>query len=195
MNQTEQDAGAAAKPNRARKFKWLAAVFFVVLAAVAIMNLPRGFSDDLSLIGKGKPAIVFIRDKNAVQTFGLLEVMNGIRDQYAGQVEFLLTDFDTKQGRAFMAANEAPRVSMVLLDADGKKVKVIFPPLTAESLQQEIDGLLRATPQRTSDGTTGETTSHLTRLSKHDCQVIGYSQSTRLLKDNSQVAGYGRAPG
>jgi len=144
MNQTEQNAGAAAKPNRARKFKWLAAAFFVVLAAVAVMNLPRGFSDDLSHIGKGKPAIVFIRDKNAVQTFGLLEAMNAIRDKYAGQVEFLLTDFDTRQGRAFMAANDVPRVTLVMLDADGKKVKVLYPPQTAESLQQEIAGVLKA---------------------------------------------------
>jgi hypothetical protein len=29
-----------------------------------------------------------------------------------------------------------------------------------------------------SDGTTGETTSHLARLSKDDSQVIGYSHST-----------------
>jgi len=143
MNQTEQGAGAAAKPNRARTFKWLAVAFFVVLAAVAVMNLPRGFSDDLSHIGKGKPAIVFIRDKNAVQTFDILEVMNGIRDQYAGQVEFLLTDFNTRQGQAFMAANEAPRVTLVLFGADGKKVKIIYPPQTAESLQQEIAGLLK----------------------------------------------------
>jgi hypothetical protein len=150
MNQSEQDAGAATKPKRARKFKWLAVAFFIVLAAVAVMNLPRGFSDDLSRIGKGKPSIVFIRDKNAVQTFGILEAMNGIRDQYAGQVEFLLTDSNTRQGQAFMAANDAPRVTLVLLDAGGKKVNVIYPPQSAESLQQEIDGLLKATSQITS---------------------------------------------
>jgi len=49
------------------------------------MNLPRGFSDDLSRVGKGKPSIVFIRDKNAVQTFGILEVMNEIRDKNAAR--------------------------------------------------------------------------------------------------------------
>jgi len=145
MNQTEQNVGAAAKPTRARKIKWLVAAFFVILAAVGVMNLPRGFNDDLSLIGKGKPAIVFIRDKNAVQTFGLLEVMNDIRDQYAGQVEFLLIDFNTPQGQAFMKAKEASRVTLVLLDASGKKVKIIYPPQTAQSLQQEIDGLLKVT--------------------------------------------------
>ena len=40
------------------------------------------------------------------------------------------------------------------------------------------------------DKTTGETTSHLTRLSRNDSQVIGYSHSTRPSKDDDQVAGY-----
>jgi 23S rRNA-/tRNA-specific pseudouridylate synthase len=48
------------------------------------------------------------------------------------------------------------------------------------------------------DVTTGETTSHLTRLSKNDSQVIGYSHSTdetpshstRLSKNYNKVAGY-----
>lgn len=142
MNQTEQKVEAAAAPARARLFKWAAVLFFVLLAVVAVMNLPHGYSDDLSRIGKGKATIVLIRDKNAVQTFDLLEVMNGLRDQYAGQVEFLLTDFNTSQGRAFIAANNAARVTLVLLDANGKMVKVLYPPQTAESLQQEIAGLL-----------------------------------------------------
>ena len=73
------------------------------------------------------------------KAFDLMEVMNGIRDQYAGQVEFLLTDFDTPEGRAFMAANGAARVTVVVFDANGKKVNVLYPPQTAESLQQAID--------------------------------------------------------
>ncbi len=40
-----------------------------------------------------------------------------------------------------------------------------------------------------SDETTGETTSHLTRLPKNDSQVIGYSHLTRLPKNDSQVMG------
>jgi len=136
-----QNVETVTKSSRARIFKWIAAVFFVLLAIVAVKNLPRGFSDDLSIIGKGKAAVVLIRDKNAVQTFDLLELMNGLRDQYAGEIEFLLTDSNTPQGKRFMKANEAPRVTLVLLDSDGKKVKVLFPPQTAESLQQEITAL------------------------------------------------------
>ena len=143
MSQTEQTV-AVVSP-RKRIIKWVVVVFFVLLAAVAVMNLPRGYSDDLSRIGKGKAALVLVRDKNAVQTFDLMEVMNGLRDQYSGQVEFLLTDFNTPQGRAFMAANNAARVTLVVLDANGKLVNVLYPPQTAESVQQEIAAALGTT--------------------------------------------------
>ncbi len=43
---------------------------------------------------------------------------------------------------------------------------------------------------RQADVTTDKTTSHLTRLSKNDSRVIGYSHSTKLSKYDSQVAGY-----
>ena len=139
-----QNVEAVTKSSRARMFKWVAVVLCVLLAIVVVKNLPRGFSDDLSSVGKGKAAVVLIRDKNAVQTFDLLELMNGLRDQYAGKVEFLLTDSNTAQGRKFMEANKAPRVTLVLLDSAGKKVKVLFPPQTAENLQQEIAALQAA---------------------------------------------------
>ncbi len=45
-------------------------------------------------------------------------------------------------------------------------------------------------PLLSPDGTTGEPTSHLTRLSNNDSQVIGYSHSTRRANNARQVAGY-----
>ncbi|MDD5383318.1 MAG: hypothetical protein PHG89_00380 [Gallionella sp.] len=41
------------------------------------------------------------------------------------------------------------------------------------------------------DEAAGETTSHLTRLSNNDGQVIGYSHSARPPKGGDQVADYG----
>jgi PAS domain S-box-containing protein len=63
-------------------------------------------------------------------------------------------------------------------------------PVAANTLPPSI-------PDGTTDMTTGETTSHSTRLSKDDSQVAGYgettSHSTRLSKDGSQVVGYNPA--
>ena len=143
-NNQNPDAGTASQ--HSRKIKWIVAALLLLFAAVTVMNLPRGFSDDLSRIGKGQPAVVLVRDKNAVKITDLLEVMNGIRDQYAGRVEFLLTDFDTAEGRAFIAANNAETVTLVLLDKSGNLVKILYVPQTTASLQQEIADALGVRP-------------------------------------------------
>jgi len=142
MSKVEQDSAAKNPAKSSSKIKWIVAGLLLMFAGAAAMMLPRGFSDDLSLVGKGKAAVVLVRDKNAVESFTLMEVMNGIRDQYAGQVEFLLTDFNTPEGRAFITANGAARVTVVVLDANGNKVSVLYPPQNAESMQQAIAGAL-----------------------------------------------------
>ena len=128
----------------AQKFKWAVFGLLILVVAIVAMNLPRGFSDDLSRIGMGKAAVVFVRDKNAVESMGLMNLLDSVRGQYAGQVEFLLTDYDTPQGRAFIATNHAARITLVLFDAGGKQVKILTAPQTAASLQQEITNITGA---------------------------------------------------
>jgi hypothetical protein len=141
MSQVEQHTEA---PMRSRKIKWIVVVLLLLLVGIVVMNLPSGYSDDLSRIGKGRAAVVLVRDKNAVQSFDLMNVLDGIRDKFAGRVEFLLTDFDTPEGRAFITANHAARATLVLFDANGKPVKVLYAPQTTENVQQEIAGILGA---------------------------------------------------
>ena len=144
MSEAGKDNKVTAEAKGSSKIKWIVGGILLLFATTVAMNLPRGYSDDLSRIGKGKVALVLVRDKFAVQSFDLQEVMNGIRDQYSGQVEFLLTDSDTPEGRAFITANNAARVTLVVLDANGKMVNVLHPPQTVESVQQVIVGLLGA---------------------------------------------------
>jgi len=138
MSQADKESEVASTPRRARKIRWVVGGIFLLFAAAAAMTLSRGYSDDLSRIGKGKAAVVLIRDKNAVQSVELMNVLEGVRDQYAGKVEFLLTDFDTPRGRAFVETNNAAPATLVLLDANGNRVKILSAPQTAGSLQQEI---------------------------------------------------------
>jgi hypothetical protein len=148
MGQSEQnrdpEAGAAAP--RAGRIKWIVGVLLLLFAAAAAMNLPHGYSDDLSRIGKGRPAIVLVRDKNAVPGFDLIRVLDSVRGKYAGRIEFLLTDFDTPEGRAFMAANHAAPVTLVLFDAGGNPLKVLHAPQTAGNVEQEIATTFGAVP-------------------------------------------------
>ena len=121
-----------------RKIRWIAAASLLLLAATVMMNLPRGYSDDLSQIGKGRTALVLVRDKDAVESMQLMNVVNEIRSRYSKRVVFLLTDYDTPEGRAFIAAHDAARISVVLFDPSGKEVKVLAAPQTPASLINEI---------------------------------------------------------
>jgi len=134
----------------AMKIKIVVAVLLLLLVATLILNLPRGYSDDLTRIGKGKAAVVLVRDKSAVQSFDLMEVMNGIRDRNSDKAEFLLTDFNTPEGRTFMTANGAEKVTVVVFDANGNKVNILYPPQTPASMQQAIDVALQVATQKTS---------------------------------------------
>jgi hypothetical protein len=127
-----------------RKIKWAMFAVLVLSVVIVAMNLPRGFSDDLTRIGKGKPAVVFVRDKNAVESMGMINMLGDIRSQYAGRVEFLLTDYDTPQGRAFIAASHAAPITLVLFDANGKQLKILAAPQTAANLEQEITSITGA---------------------------------------------------
>lgn len=145
MNEAASNSEVVALSNSSGKVKWIVGGMLLLFAAVIAMNLPRGYSDDLSRIGKGKVAVVLVRDKNAVQSFDLMEVMDAVRGKYDGQVEFLLTDSDTPEGRAFIADKGAARVTLVVLDGNGKTLDVLSPPQTAAGVQQAITVAIGAT--------------------------------------------------
>ncbi len=144
MSEAGSNPEVVALSNSSGKVKWIVGGMLLLFAAVIAMNLPRGYSDDLSRIGKGKVAVVLVRDKNAVQSFDLMEVMDAVRGKYAGQVEFLLTDSDTQEGRAFIADKGAARVTLVVLDGNGKTLEVLSPPQTAAGVQQAITAAIGA---------------------------------------------------
>jgi hypothetical protein len=141
MNQETQQAA----PRKSGWVKWIVLVSVALFLGVAFkFLLPKGYSDDLSRIGKGKPVMVLVRDNQTVQSHELMEMMENLRGQYEGEVEFLLTDYNTPQGKAFIKANEAGRVSLVFFDAKGNRANVLFPPQTPASLGEALDNLLDA---------------------------------------------------
>lgn len=136
MSEFDTQTGISASTRK--KIKWGVAALLLLLAATVVMNLPRGFSDDLSQIGQGRTAVVLVRDNNAVQSMQLMNTVDSIRSRYHGRVLFLLTDYDTAKGRAFMAATKSAGTTLVLFDPSGKEVKVLSDPQTAASIEKEI---------------------------------------------------------
>ncbi len=145
MNQTGQRTGAAT-PARKLKIKWFVGGILLLLVALMVMNLPRGYSDDLSRIGKGQAAVVLIHNKNSVSSLNLMHVLDEVRGKYAGHIEFLLTDANTPHGQDFIAANQAAPATLVLFNTNGNRVKILSAPQSVESVRQEISGAFGAMP-------------------------------------------------
>jgi len=141
---SDDDAQTGISTSTRKKIKWGAAALLVLLVAIVVMNLPRGYSDDLSQIGQGRTAVVMVRDKDAVESLQLMDTLDSIRGRYHGRVVFLLTDYDTAKGRAFMAANKAAGTTLVLFDPSGKEVKVLSDPQTAANIEKEIAAITGA---------------------------------------------------
>jgi hypothetical protein len=104
----------------------LITVAIVVFAlAFAATLLPRGFSDDLSRIGQGRPAVVLIHDKEAVASMELMTMLNDIRSDYEDRLEFLAIDVVTEDGRRFAQSQGLGSSLLVLFDGTGNRVGIV----------------------------------------------------------------------
>lgn len=125
----------------------LITVTIVVLAlALAATLLPRGFSDDLSRIGQGRPAVVLMHDKEAVASQELMNLLNGIRGDYEDRVEFLVTDVATPEGEAFAAIQRVGNSLLVLFDGTGNRIAVIDGIRDAQILRSTLEARLQLLP-------------------------------------------------
>ena len=69
--------------------KVIVVIFILGMLWLVVANLPRGYSRDLSQIGKGKNVVVQVHDHNLVGSIDLMDAMNTIRPEYAAAVEFV----------------------------------------------------------------------------------------------------------
>lgn len=99
---------------------------------------PPSYNTDLSLIGKGKPAIVLIFDKENVASMDLMEEFNQIRDDYEGEIEFLVADIGTTVGDQFASSHSMGSASAVYFMGGGEKVIAFYGPQDRAVLRDSI---------------------------------------------------------
>lgn len=112
------------------------------LLAVAVMLLPKGFSNDLSKIGQGLAAVVLTHDKNSVGSMEYMELLNKVRSDYTGKVDFLAVDIDTRKGHDFSRRQGVGAVVLVLFGPDGVRRGVLNSGISEKELRSEIDNIL-----------------------------------------------------
>lgn len=107
---------------------WIKLLFLVLLAGIvglAIWNLPRGYSTDLSRIGQGGNVVVQVHDHGLVSSTTLMESLNKVRHDYEGVIEFVVADLQIPAGRAFAQTHHAEAATLLLFAPNGTSLGVV----------------------------------------------------------------------
>jgi hypothetical protein len=117
-------------------------LFICVILVAAAMLLPKGFSDDLSIIGQGSVVVVLTHEKNSVDGILKMDLLNTVRSDYEGKVEFLAVDVNTPEGQTFMRQHGVGAIVLVLFGPDGSRRNVLGAGIGEQELRSVLDGIL-----------------------------------------------------
>jgi len=107
-----------------------------------IMLLPKGFKDDLSVIGQGLASVVLTQDKDLVGTATMMALLNKVRPDYEGTVNFLAVDVNTPIGQNFMQQQRVGPIALVMFGLDGSRQAVFKRGISEGDLRLTLDNLL-----------------------------------------------------
>ena len=113
-----------------------------VILVAAIMLLPKGFSDDLSKIGQGSVVLVLTHDKDTVGGMLAMELLNTVRSDYEGLIDFLAVDVNASQGQAFTRQQGVGSVVFVLFGPDGSRLDVLSAGINEKELRSVLNAAL-----------------------------------------------------
>ena len=119
-------------------------IIFVVCAILvtAVMLLPKGFSDDLSKIGQGSVVLVLTHDKNTVGGMVAMELLNTVRSDYEGMVDFLAVDVNSSQGQAFTRQQGVSSDVLILFGPNGSRRDVLGADISEKELRSILNTIL-----------------------------------------------------
>lgn len=115
----------------------------VILLGIAVMMLPEGYNDDLSMIGQGSNIVVLVQNKGAQQSMNLLNLLNEVRSDYAGKVEFLIADSDTPEGQMFENRQQLDSSVLAFFGPDGTRLNVIGSNIDETRLREVLNNTFR----------------------------------------------------
>lgn len=119
--------------------KVLTVVVLLGVAVVAISLLPRGYSQDISLIGKGGKVVVLFVEPFTVDGQENMDTMNVLRDEYDGRVKFVVADKKVDQGKKFAAIYDIDSTAFVFFAPNGEKINTLYGGQKADALRDNIN--------------------------------------------------------
>ena len=134
------------------------AIFMTVIIGLAIWHLPRGYSVDLSQIGKGKNVAVQVHDHNLVNSTYLMENLSKVRGEYEGVIEFVVADVNIAEGRAFAQMHKADPATLLFFAPDGKHLGSVQGVQTPDALKNILNRAFNLETRISSENSTKNNT-------------------------------------
>ncbi|SNX61334.1 hypothetical protein SAMN06296273_2787 [Nitrosomonas ureae] len=113
--------------------------FILLVIVIAVSLLPRGFSQDLSVIGQGTNAVVLVHDGNILQSTDTMIAMNAVRDDFEEHVAFIVADINTPEGKRFADSRGLGAAALAFFTANGDQLQVLYSEQTSESLRRHLN--------------------------------------------------------
>ncbi len=125
---------------KTRRTPWtlISIAFVVVLFALLVMMMPKGFKATHEEIGTGKVALVFVYDPNLALSNAQTEQMNEARAHLGDNVLFLLARVATPEGDELIAKYHSTAGEILLFDGTGKLIKRQFAVQDANQLMRWV---------------------------------------------------------
>jgi hypothetical protein len=134
----EEPTQGKSRRNRALKRIAIMAIL-AALVGLAVMSLPRSFDTDLSKIGAGKPALVFVYDPNLVVSNQQARELDAARASLGDALHFLIADVGRPDAQQFMQQYQAGTAQLLLFAPDGSVVGRMQAVVTSEQLVKSIE--------------------------------------------------------
>lgn len=119
-------------------------VALVLLGYFLTMGVGKPISTDLSVIGKGKPVLVLAYKNYSPIGGDALNRLRQVSSDYSSQLDFVVVDLGTPQGRAFANRYQLAEGQAVFLKKDGQPLRVISIPLNEQELRRRLESNLAA---------------------------------------------------
>lgn len=104
----------------------------------------KPISDNLSMIGQGKPALVLAYENFSPTGGDALNRLRQVRSDYDSRLDFVVADLGTPQGRAFADRHRLSNGQAVFLKPDGQPLRATRIPADEQELRHRLDAKLAA---------------------------------------------------
>ena len=138
----KNSGGAAQKPVSKGSPLWSKLFTVVVLVGAALFSialLPRGYSQDVSLVGQGDRVVVLFQEEFSVDGQRNMDTMNALRSEYDDRVQFVVADRKLEQGKKFAEKYEINSTAFIFFTPTGKKIVTLYGEQSRELLRENIN--------------------------------------------------------